>query len=436
MSYLAILGFVMMTLITGLLLRNKINILVCFALIPVAFSFLSGASWTATEGYIADGLDMTRDIFLMIMFSLPYFSLISDAAVFDIMVFKFLKKVKIKAPILCSLTVFISVITTLDGSVMSTYLIAIPLFLPLFKKLKIDPVILVFLCSVGIMLGSITPWNARILRAASLLPDVPNAPMTLFTTLLPVWITVFIGTMILGYFLGLGVHKKHLANGEKFEGIADSLAKEQNYGPLARPKLFWFNLILTILLVIALSFSNLPSYYIFAAGLIIALCVNYPDFKDQNQLISKYASKTYPIAPIVLLSGVVVGILQGTGMMDAMVQVLVNIIPAAVGPYVHIAIAIFSTPLMLLFTNDTWFFALIPIIAALAGEYGVAPDIVALTLFFNIGAFASLIAQPQIIMACDLGETNVRKFLRYSFFKFWGISLAWTLAGILLGIFI
>lgn len=44
MSYLAILGFVMMTLITGLLLRNKINILVCFALIPVAFSFLSGAS--------------------------------------------------------------------------------------------------------------------------------------------------------------------------------------------------------------------------------------------------------------------------------------------------------------------------------------------------------------------------------------------------------
>ena len=123
-------------------------------------------------------------------------------------------------------------------------------------------------------------------------------------------------------------------------------------------------------------------------------------------------------------------------MMDAMVQVLVNIIPAAVGPYVHIAIAIFSTPLMLLFTNDTWFFALIPIIAALAGEYGVAPDIVALTLFFNIGAFASLIAQPQIIMACDLGETNVRKFLRYSFFKFWGISLAWTLVGIVLGIFI
>ncbi|WP_208559910.1 SLC13 family permease [Marinilactibacillus kalidii] len=436
MSYLAVLGFTMMALITYLLMKDKINILVCFALIPVIFSFLSGSSWSDTEGYIGSGLEMTRDIFLMIMFSLPYFALISDAALFDMMVFKFLKRVKIKAPILCSLAAFVAVITTLDGSVMSSYLITIPLFLPLFKKLKIDTVILVFLCSVGIMLGAITPWNARILRAASLLPELDNGPMTLVTQLLPVWFIVFAGVLILGYFLGLGVQKRQLANGEECEEIDDSFTSEENYGELARPKLFWFNLILTILLVVTLSISSLPSYYIFAAGLIIALCVNYPDLKQQNELISEYASKTYPIAPIVLLSGVVVGILQGTGMMDAMVQVLVNIIPSSVGPYVHIIIALLSTPLMLLFTNDTWFFALVPIIAALAGEYGVPAEVVALTLFFNIGAFTSLIAQPQIIMACELGETDVRKFLRFSFFKFWGLSVAWTLAGVLLGIFI
>lgn len=154
----------------------------------------------------------------------------------------------------------------------------------------------------------------------------------------------------------------------------------------------------------------------------------------QNKLVSKYAAATYPIAPIVFMSGVVVGVLKerddGT-----MVMTLVEIVPSSMGPYLHIIIALLSTPLMFIFTNDTWYFALVPIITAVGEQYGVAADIIVLALFFNVGAFASIVAQPQIIMACDLGGETIREYIRFSFFKLWGISIFWTLVGFAIGIF-
>ena len=150
---------------------------------------------------------------------------------------------------------------------------------------------------------------------------------------------------------------------------------------MSRPKLFWFNLCLTIAVVTLLIVTSFPEFYIFAVGLILALVINYPDRKMQNKLVSKYAAATYPIAPIVFMSGVVVGVLEGTGMMEQMVMTLVEIVPSSMGPYLHIIIALLSTPLMFIFTNDTWYFALVPIITAVGEQYGVAADIIVLALF-------------------------------------------------------
>ena len=145
--------------------------------------------------------------------------------------------------------------------------------------------------------------------------------------------------------------------------------------------------------------------------------------------------KAFFKAQIVFMSGVVVGVLEGTGMMEQMVMTLVEIVPSSMGPYLHIIIALLSTPLMFIFTNDTWYFALVPIITAVGEQYGVAADIIVLALFFNVGAFASIVALPQIIMACDLGGETIREYIRFSFFKLWGISIVWTLVGFAVGIF-
>ena len=85
------------------------------------------------------------------------------------------------------------------------------------------------------------------------------------------------------------------------------------------------------------------------------------------------AASLFPVCPTVLLSGVVVGVMQESGMLDAMVQAMMAVVPSAMGPNVYLIIAALSTPLMLLFTNDTWFYALMPLVAVFSAHYGVPP---------------------------------------------------------------
>ena len=205
---------------------------------------------------------------------------------------------------------------------------------------------------------------------------------------------------------------------------------------LKRPKLFWFNLIWTVLLIIGLSVVPCPDYFVFAIGLIVALSVNYPDLKLQGSLLKKYSQEMYSTACAVFLSGVVVGVLSESGMMDAMVDFLIRIIPGTMGPWVYLIIALFSTPLMLIFTNDIWQYALVPIVAGVSSKFGIPNEIVVLTLLMNMGAMISPVAQPQIYLACDLADgTELADYVKFSFVPLWILSVLWVVIGYCIGVF-
>ena len=73
MSYTALVGFVMMILITVLLLKKKVSTLFAFTIIPIIGAFLIGSSVNDICNYVNSGLDKTRDLMFIIFFSLPYF---------------------------------------------------------------------------------------------------------------------------------------------------------------------------------------------------------------------------------------------------------------------------------------------------------------------------------------------------------------------------
>lgn len=434
MTYLAFVGFTMMILITYLLLKKKVSTLVAFGIIPIFGAILVGSSIGEISTYISDGLALTLQVTLIMLFSLPYFSLMNDVGLFDTIVNFLLKHSKISAVTVCIITVLISLITEIDGSVTSTFVITIPMMLPLYRKLKMDPRVLLFLCSASMCAMFNTPWNSRILRAASLLPHISDAPNYIFGSLLPLQVVLIVTLIILGIYFG----RREVKRGALKE-IAATTTNEDMFKPteLSRPKLFWFNLILTVLVVLGLSLLDMPDYAVFALGLVVGITVNYRDMKLQNKLLGKYAGTLYPTAPAVLLSGVVVGVLQGSGMMDNMVNVLVNVIPASLGPWLYIIIALCSVPLMMIFTNDTWYYALIPIVAAICAEFGVANEIVVLTLMMNMGAMISPVAQPQIYLACDLADkTDLADYLKFSFMPLSILTIVWVALGIGIGIFI
>ena len=432
MSYTAIVGFVMMILITTLLLKKKVSTLFAFTIIPIVGAFLVGASVKDVCDYVNVGLDKTRDLMFIIFFSLPYFSVMSEAGLFDTIVEFLLKKTKLSVTVICVITVLISLITEIDGSVTSTYLVTIPMLLPLYKKLKIDPKVLLLLCSATMCALFVTPWNGRTLRAATLLTGIDNPQNYIFTQLFPLMLFYIAACIVLAVILARSQMKK--GAGLVDDGVAVEISMGNS--ELRRPKLFWFNLLLTVGIIVGLSVIPCPDYFVFALGLIIALTVNYPDLKLQGELLKKYSKEMYSTACAVFLSGVVVGVLSESGMMDAMVNFLIQIIPGALGPWVYLIIAVFSAPLMLIFTNDIWQYALVPIVAGVSAKYGIANEVVVLTLLMNMGAMVSPVAQPQIYLACDLADgTELADYVKFSFGPLWILTIIWIVAGYAIGIF-
>lgn len=234
MSYTAIVGFGMMILITTLLLKKKVSTLFAFTIIPIIGALLVGASITEVCDYINVGLGKTRDLMFIIFFSLPYFSVMSEAGLFDIMVEFLLKHTKLSVTVICIITVLVSLITEIDGSVTSTYLVTIPMMLPLYKKLKIDPKVLLLLCSATMCALFVTPWNGRTLRAATLLEGIENPQNYIFSKMLPMMLIYIVLCVCLAVILARIQMKK--GAGQMDEQVDTAVTMESS--ELKRPRLF------------------------------------------------------------------------------------------------------------------------------------------------------------------------------------------------------
>ena len=252
MSYIGFVGFAMMILIMVLLVKKKVNTLFAFTVIPIIGAFLIGASVTEVCGFVKKGLNLTLEITMIMFFSLPYFSMMNDTGLFDDLVRKLMKGRCLSPAVLGVITVIVSFITELDGSVTSTFMITIPLLLPLYKRLKMDPRMLVFLCTVSMVVMFNTPWNARVLRSASLIPEINNPSNFIFLKTVPLQILLAVLMIAIAWLMGKRYEKKtgYVQNSCEQADTESVLTKSE----LNRPHLFWFNLGLTALLIVLMSF--------------------------------------------------------------------------------------------------------------------------------------------------------------------------------------
>ena len=87
---------------------------------------------------------------------------------------------------------------------------------------------------------------------------------------------------------------------------------------LRRPRLFWFNVALTIAVIACLVAAVAPPELLFLVAVLIALLVNYPGLKQQTARIEAHSKGAMLMATTLLAAGVFLGILEGSGMIDAM----------------------------------------------------------------------------------------------------------------------
>jgi CitMHS family citrate-Mg2+:H+ or citrate-Ca2+:H+ symporter len=450
---LGVFGFLIVAVIVFLLLKKITVPSIAFIAVPTVIALIAGyagffpesvlANGNAAEPFsfltvgrfIKTGVRGTYETAALFIFSITFFCLMDDVGLFDRIIGGLAKKAGNNVFLVCLLTTLIAMIGHLDGSGASTFLITVPAMYPIFKRLKMrnTSLMLIITSSMGVM--NLLPWGGPTLRAASVISmDAGKLwqsilPMQGVGIVLAFAVSAIVGTMELKRGAGYDPEFRPALNS------GGAVVDEKEKAALQRPKLFWFNVILTLGTVAALCFVTVPSFYLFMIATAIALLVNYPGNKIQSARIGAHSKGAVMLASTLLAAGVLLGILQQSGMMDAMGKLLVGVIPPVLGPYTAIIIGIFSAPLALAFDTDSYYYGVLPVVVNVAGIYGVSAVSVAVTMVVcrNLACFISPMV-PATLLGCGLAEVEINEHIKTSFFWVWGMSIIMLLSGLIFGV--
>lgn len=428
----ALIGFLMIIAIVALLLKGKMSPIVVLAVVPVIAALILGYSPISIADFIKEGIKTTTSNGILFIFSVIYFGVLSDTGLFDVIVNWLVKKAGNNVIAITVATALVATIAHLDGTTATTVLITIPSLYPIYKKMNIDPKIL--LCITGACMGvmNLLPWGGPTARAATVLQMDANE---LWHILIPIQVAGFLINIALGVLLGMYAMKQGAGAGkgeavevdEKAAAEADALRKSNPF--------LIFNLLLTVGVIAILSAGLATSYVVFLVALCILLAVNYPDQKLQDKLIKKHAPAALIISATLFAAGAMVGIFDGTGMLTEMANAIMGIIPSALGRFIHIIFGILALPLGLCVGTDAYFYGIMPLVMQVGETYGVASLSTALTMIIgkNIALMVSPLV-PATFLAIGLTNTELKDHMKFSIPLYYVISLLMLLLGIIFGI--
>lgn len=440
-TMLALLGFATTILIIVILLKNwTIPSLsfVCVSLFASVVLLVTGTFTVEELGdFISAGVSGTSDTACLFLFSVLFFGIMTDAGMFDKIISKLISKVGSNVIGVAVMSCVICMIGHLDGGGASTFLITVPAMLPIYKKLHMRPTTLMLICVTAMGVMNLLPWGGPTMRAATVLGIEANElwiqliPMQLFG------IFVAFSTAVIWGFIekkrGAGLDGK-LAQ-ESTEIFDDTPALEQLTNDLHRPKLFIFNVVLTLCVIVSLVVLDVPSYLPFMIGCTVGLIANYPDTKLQNKIIKSHSGPALMMASTLFTAGVFLGIMSETGIMDHMANVIANAMPAQLGPYLPIIIGVISVPLAIGFSTDSYFYGLLPVLIVVGESFGVDPVQLGIVMVVtkNLATFISPVV-PATFLGIGLAGVEIKDHIKACFFWIWGASILCLIAGIVLGV--
>lgn len=152
-----------------------------------------------------------------------------------------------------------------------------------------------------------------------------------------------------------------------FTGVLDPNRKT------LRPKLVWVNAALTVALLAILGADVVAIPVLFMIFAALALAINFPHLKDQQEAITRHSSSIVSVVAMVLAAAVLTGVFSGTGMVDAIAHWMADGIPESMGPHLAIVVGILSMPLTFLMSNDAFYYGVLPVLSETASRYGIDP---------------------------------------------------------------
>ena len=420
MSYLGLAGFALMILIVALLLWGKSTPAVVFILLPIIVGFAVGFTAEEMSGYIASGVSGVATTAILFIFAVLFFGVMNDAGVFDVIVGKVLKLVGNNITLLMFATVLIAFIGHLDGSGATTLLICIPPLLPIYKKMNVRPINLLCITTLTMGVMNIVPWGGPCGRTAAAL-EVGTSEIWRYC--IPAQVVGIV--LILGLCVLLSRNEKKRGAGYNPAAEAETVSVETvaEVNELHRPKLFWFNIALIVAVVLMLTMNKVATHITFMIALAIGLTVNYPSQKMQMERVKAHATDALTMAFTALASGVLIGIMGKSPMLDAMTQMVLSAMPESMAPHLHVLFAAVNSPLSMFIHGDALTYGILPIVNQIVSVYGIPAAAVGAAFLITFGP-AIYIMPMTAATYMGLGLTNVELKDHIAFSYKWAFVLA------------
>ena len=158
---LAIIGFLMVVVIIYCLMESKATPAPIFVVTPIVAAIAAGFTFPQISGFIKSGVAITMPIAVLFIFSIIYFSVMSDVGLFDPFVNFLVKKAGNNVVAITVTTALVATIAHLDGALASTLLVTVPAMLPLYKRLNIRPQVLLVIIGAAAINAIVAPWFVR-----------------------------------------------------------------------------------------------------------------------------------------------------------------------------------------------------------------------------------------------------------------------------------
>ncbi|WP_248283468.1 SLC13 family permease [Cryobacterium arcticum] len=479
-----------------LIMTRRLTPMVALILVPTIFGLFAGAGLGLGDMIIESIGDLAPTAALL-MFAIMFFGIMIDVGLFDPLIrliTRFLGNDPAKVVLG---TAILAGAVSLDGDGSTTFIITTSAMLPIYLRMGMSPVVLTCVAGLMNGTLNIVPWGGPTVRAASALgvsptdifvPMLPSLATGLIIALAFAWFLglaerkrigsleyspaaladaapsapgfwrgIFGGNRVVrgtdvrpgaaatldttgiltvrpGQRMPAGqatLAQQLTLEDERDTMMADTMLSADR--PTLRPKLIWVNLALTLTVMVLLVLDIMPLPYIFMVGTAVALAINFPKLRSQADEIVAHAPSIVGVVSMVLAAGVLVGVLNGTGMVTAMADWVVQVVPSSMGEYLAVITGVLSIPMTFFMSNDAFYFGILPVLAESAATYGIDPVEMARASIIGQPVHLQSPLVPAILLLVSLANVNLGDHHKKVLWRACVVSLVMLLVGVLVG---
>lgn len=403
-----VMAIVLILIVVATVITKKLPFNFVLMIVPVICALLLGHSVEETSTFVVEQLSsMMQSAGFMLLFAFLYFQMLTEAGMFDTIVMAVTKKLgnKMNVIVIMILTTLIGGFSILTGNFTPAYLITFPILVPLYKEFDFDREDAFIIAQTAMSALCFIPWGIGMAYTASSAGLDANE---LAASSMP-WGLCFIPAIIFQWIYFGWRHKKRVGTFRAVVAI-EQVEKQTQENPNLRPKLFWVNLIIFIICLVALGVFGIDPYLVFIVATVVTAMINFP--KNFGEIFAKVGPMYLNILVMLIAINIYQAVFNNTGMVGALSDALLQVCPEFLLRYIHIIMLLLCVVIIYVIPFQI-FNALYPIFISIGAGFGIPAAAIIAPFVCNLSlATSSTPTNSSTYTGCALTETEVQHFCK------------------------